>query len=73
MAVPIDISKPGTFTAGPATPLFSLRLGGGPIPGSDKHNYVAVGNGRFLAIVRPDEDTTSPVAVILNWKLPVEK
>jgi hypothetical protein len=46
------------------------RTAGGPLPGSDKQQYAVSRDGRLLVTVRPDGDQSSPLSVVLKWKMP---
>jgi hypothetical protein len=70
MAVSIQITPDQGIVAGTPVPLFTPRTGGGVLPGSDKQSYSVARDGRILTIVRPDDDTPTPISVFLNWKPP---
>ena len=68
MAVPIGAQGP-MDEAGPPVPLFQTRLSGalGGVAGNIRPQYDVASDGRFLLNIT-NEETTSPITVILNWK-----
>jgi eukaryotic-like serine/threonine-protein kinase len=68
--VNLAATSDGAIDVGADVPLFTPRLAGGPLPGSDKQTYAVARDGRLLIIVRPEGDQPSPLSVVLNWKMP---
>ncbi len=70
MAVPMRVSSDGAVpVATTPVPLFPTRiLGGLPGQGNYRQQYMVARDGRFLMHSVVQEDT-SPIIVILNWKL----
>ena len=58
----------GTFEVGTPVPLFPTRIPGGAVQGVYKQQYAVSADGRFLINTLIDEDKTSPISLILNWK-----
>jgi hypothetical protein len=54
----------GTFVAGIPKALFKAQI----IPAERRNRYVATHDGqRFLVLLRPEEDSASPIQVLMNW------
>lgn len=72
MAAPIRLDPDGkTADLGPPIALFTTRIAGGPVAGTASHMYAAAPDGqRFLVIsTRVNEAASSPITLVLNWKL----
>jgi Tol biopolymer transport system component len=69
IAVPIRFAPNGqTFEAGAALPLFATSVGGA-VQGRDRQQYVVSADGqRFLMSILPEDQSPSPITVVLNWK-----
>lgn len=67
MAVPIRLAANGkTVEVGSPIPLFATRVGGA-VAGNDKQQYIVAPGGQRMDTTTQD-NTTSPITVILNWK-----
>jgi Tol biopolymer transport system component len=68
-AVPLMLSSNGqTIDVGKASPLFTAHLTLGPLPAIQRHQYVASPDGqRFLMNITNEEQTGTPITLILNW------
>ena len=70
MATAIKLSPDGqSLETGSPRMLFPVRIYHGPLPGAYKQQYAVAADGqRFLVNLDADEDTTSPINIIYNWK-----
>ena len=68
IAVPVTLSSDGMIDAGPPVPLFFTRIVGGPVQGTDPHQYAVSRDGQRFLISTVTEVDNSPITVILNWK-----
>jgi eukaryotic-like serine/threonine-protein kinase len=70
MAAPVKLSLDGqSLETGTPIVLFPVRIAGGPLQGSQKQQYAVSSDGqRFLVNLALDDDTTSPITMILNWR-----
>ena len=68
MAVPVKLSSDGTIDAGTPVRLFFTRIVGGPLQGTDPHQYAVSRDGQRFLISTVTEVDNSPITVILNWK-----
>jgi serine/threonine protein kinase/roadblock/LC7 domain-containing protein len=65
--IPTGVARSGEFDHGVPTALFPTLIAGGPIPATATQQYDVASDGRVLMIVRPENEATSPLTVILNW------
>jgi serine/threonine protein kinase/Tol biopolymer transport system component len=70
VAAPVKVSSDGrSLEAGSPVSLFPIRLAGGPVRRGQRQQYTVSPDGqRFLIIVDADENVTSPITIIYNWK-----
>jgi Tol biopolymer transport system component len=68
MAAPVKLSPDSQFLeTGTPLALFPVRID--PVPGVFKQQYAMSSNGqRFLVNLATDEQATSPITLIYNWK-----
>jgi serine/threonine protein kinase len=71
MASPLKLSSDGqSLETGTPAALFPVRIAGGPLV-LDKQQYAVSSDGqRFLVNLTLEEDRTSPITLIYNWKPP---
>ena len=67
MVVPVRLSD-GVIERGTPDSLFFTRIAGGPVQGTDPHQYAVSRNGQRFLISTVTEVDNSPITVILNWK-----
>ena len=58
MAVPVKLEP--TFEPGMAVPLFDTNVAG-------TYSYDVTADGRFLVNTISDEDSSTPITVVVNW------
>ncbi len=77
MAVPIAVGTDGqTLEPGAPVPLFPTRLASGAnilSGGFSKPQYAVAPDGRFLLNTAVDEETASPITIVLNWDAGLKK
>ncbi len=66
MAVPVMASG-STFAAGTLAPLFATRMAGAGTSNFSKAQYAVSRDGRFLINQVPEESSSLPITLILNW------
>jgi Tol biopolymer transport system component/predicted Ser/Thr protein kinase len=74
MAVPVELPANGqTVEPGRPVALFETHIGGA-VQGFNKQQYVVSSDGqRFLMNVSPDEASTAPITVLVNWTVGMKK
>jgi hypothetical protein len=74
MAVPVEFPPTGqTVEPGRPVALFETHIGGA-VQGFNKQQYAVSSDGqRFLLNVRPDEASTAPITVLINWTAGLKK
>jgi hypothetical protein len=70
MAVAVNVSADGnSLEAGTPEALFPiLNIAGGPLPATAKQQYAISADGQRFFINVADEEVTSPITLILNWR-----
>lgn len=71
MSVPVKVSSDGQSLE-PGTPvsLFRTRISSSAYVATPKQEYAVSRDGqRFLMLISPEDATSSPITVLLNWKL----
>jgi serine/threonine protein kinase len=69
MAVPIAVNG-ATLEPGPSVRLFQTRIWGGGTNANQRQQYDVAPDGRFLINVTTEDERTSPITLLLNWKPP---
>jgi serine/threonine protein kinase len=74
MAAPVKLLPNGrSQETGTPAALFPVRIFGGAVSGNNKQQYDVSSDGqRFLVNLVADEEVTSPITLILNWKPPTK-
>jgi hypothetical protein len=70
IAVPMALQPEGRLKPGLAVPLFRAKIGA--LQGISLHNYIVAPDGQRFLLDTVVEQTTAPISLILNAKLPDE-